>query len=391
MVVDDGKFLEVHEQYAQNILVGFARLNGKSVGIVANNPASLAGTLDIDSSVKGARFVRFCDCFNIPIVTFVDVPGFLPGTDQEWRGIINDGAKLLYAFAEATVPKVTVITRKAYGGAYDVMSSKHIRGDINDGSLVKSLLRPSGAAPTVGVVNFAAETHVDRSIQDAAPFMTTNAVGVQRLLNVLHDWPTGQQPRPRFVQISTDEVYGSLPLDEPDHKFTEASPLEPNNPYAAYHHTFGFDVVTARCCNSFGPYQFPEKLIPRFVTNLLQNKKVPVYGDGLNVRDWLNVHDQCRAILAVLRKGASGATYNIGGNNERSNLELTRMLLALTGHGEDMIEHVDDRLGHDRRYAIDAGRITQELGWSPRQNDWPGALEQTVNWYRDNEAWWRRR
>jgi len=315
------------------------------------------------------------------------------------------GCHFIRAVLRDTDHAVINLDKLTYAGGEDNLADvagqhgdryRLVKGDIGDAALVSSLLEPG----VVACVNFAAESHVDRSIDDAAPFMTTNALGVQTLLDVLrqHDPPR----RVRYVQISTDEVYGSLPLNEPQDKFTEASPLVPNNPYAAskaaadltvqaYHHTFGLDVVTARCCNAFGPYQFPEKLIPRFVTNLLLGQSVPVYGDGQNVRDWLNVHDQCRAILAVLERGQTGTTYNIGGNNERSNLELTHTLLGLMGQGKDRIEHVTDRLGHDRRYAIDAGRINRELGWSPRDNDWPDALERTVAWYRDHEAWWKKR
>src|SRR5262249_11866757 len=206
---------------------------------------------------------------------------------------------------------------------------------------------------------------------------------------------------PRFVYVSTDEVYGSLPLDDKSQLFREDTPLQPNSPYSAskaagdclvraYHHTFHMDVVTTRCSNNFGAYQFPEKVIPLFVTNLIEGQQVPLYGDGRNVRDWLHVLDHCEAVLTVLEKGRSGEVYNIGGNNERSNLELTHSILEIMGKGKEMITRVPDRPGHDLRYAIDASKIRTELGWRPSRSAWPKALEQTVAWYRDNEDWWRR-
>ena len=182
--------------------------------------------------------------------------------------------------------------------------------------------------------------------------------------------------------------------------FTEDTPIQPSSPYSsskaasdllalAYHHTFGMNVVVTRCSNNFGPYQYPEKVIPLFVTNLIDGKKVPLYGDGKNVRDWLHVIDHCEAILTVLEKGNAGEVYNVGGNNERNNNELTRMILKCTGHGDEMIQPVPDRLGHDRRYAIDASKIKRELGWQPTRSAWPQALQETVAWYKANEDWWR--
>lgn len=266
-----------------------------------------------------------------------------------------------------------------------------VRGNICDAALVAKLMGECDA-----VVHFAAESHVDRSILDSKPFIEANVGGTQTLLDA-----TRKLGGRRFIHVSTDEVYGSLPLDNPEIKFTEETPLAPNSPYAAskaasdllvraYHHTFGLDAVITRCSNNFGPYQFPEKVIPLFVTHLVEGRKVPLYGDGRNVRDWLHVEDHCEAILCVLEKGRSGEVYNIGGNNERSNLELTHCILKIMGKGPEMIEHVTDRLGHDRRYAIDAGKIKKELGWVPTRSAWPQALEQTVEWYRKNESWWRR-
>jgi dTDP-glucose 4,6-dehydratase len=249
-----------------------------------------------------------------------------------------------------------------------------------------------------GVVHMAAESHVDRSIVDSGPFVQTNAAGTQVLLDAVRGAHVAGR-RVRFLYVSTDEVYGSLPLDRPDLKFTEETPLATNSPYAAskaagdclvraYHHTFKLDTVTTRCSNNFGAYQFPEKVIPLFVTNLLDGKPVPLYGDGLNVRDWLHVLDHCEAILAVLERGRPGEVYNIGGDNERSNLELTNSILGIMGKGRDMITPVPDRPGHDRRYAIDASKIERELGWRPTRSAWPAALEETVAWYRDNRPWW---
>jgi dTDP-glucose 4,6-dehydratase len=278
---------------------------------------------------------------------------------------------------------------------------RFIHGDILDPALIDRLLADESDEPIDAVVHMAAESHVDRSILDARPFMMSNIVGTQTLLDAVRRRAAAGHKAPRFVYVSTDEVYGSLPLDNPEEKFTEETPLAPNSPYAAskaagdcliraYHHTFHLDVLATRCSNNFGPYQFPEKVIPLFVTNLLENQPVPLYGDGRNIRDWLHVEDHCEAVLAVLEGGRAGEVYNIGGDNERSNLELTHTILDIMGKGKDLIRPVKDRPGHDLRYAIDASKIKGELGWHPTRSAWPGALEGTVNWYRDNEQWWRR-
>lgn len=280
------------------------------------------------------------------------------------------------------------------------LSSRYrfVHGDINDAALVDALIAPCDA-----VVHMAAESHVDRSIQDARPFVTTNVLGTQTLLDALRrcEANAARDAGPRtFVHVSTDEVFGDLPLDQPERLFTENTPITPNSPYAAskagsdliaqaYHHTFGLDVRITNCSNNFGAYQFPEKVIPRFVTNLIDGKKVPLYGDGRNVRDWLHVDDHGEALLAVLECGAPGQRYCIGGNNERSNLELTHAILDVMGLGHEFIEPVKDRLGHDRRYAIDASKLKRELDWEPTRSAWPDALEATVRWYRDHETWWR--
>ena len=265
---------------------------------------------------------------------------------------------------------------------------RFMRGDICDSNAVRSLLSEGIDV----IVNFAAESHVDRSIMGCKDFVRTNIQGVQVLLDEARAHDVGL-----FLQVSTDEVYGSL---GPTGKFTEESPLRPNSPYSAskaaadmlalaYHHTYRTPVIITRCSNNYGPYQFPEKLIPLFVTNLMESRKVPVYGDGLNVRDWIHVNDHSRAIRTVIRHGRNGEVYNIGGNNERSNLEITRMLLAAAGQGDEMIEFVHDRPGHDRRYAVDTTKIKQELGWEPLIAFQSG-LAETAEWYCLHEDWWRR-
>jgi dTDP-glucose 4,6-dehydratase len=266
-----------------------------------------------------------------------------------------------------------------------------VKGDIADADLVRSLLADGDS-----IVHFAAESHVDRSILDSGPFVATNVLGTQRLLDAARS-----REGVRFVHVSTDEVYGSLSLDDPTSRFTEWTPIAPNSPYAASkagsdllvraaHHTFGLDAVITRCSNNFGPYQFPEKVIPLFVTNVLEGKRVPLYGDGLNVRDWVHVDDHAEAVLRVWERGVAGEAYNIGGENERSNLELTRMLLGLMGKDDAWIEPVKDRAGHDRRYAMDITRIRDELGWNPTRSAWPDALERTIRWYVDHPDWWKR-
>ncbi len=242
------------------------------------------------------------------------------------------------------------------------------------------------------VINFAAESHVDRSILGPAVFIETNVAGTNILLDVSKD--SGIE---RFIQISTDEVYGSLGSSG---RFTETTQLHPNSPYSAskaaadllalaYYHTFQLPVIITRCSNNYGPYQFPEKLIPLMIANAIDNKPLPVYGDGLNVRDWLFVEDHCTAIDAVLQKGKVGEVYNIGGDNEWKNIDIVRLLLKNLGKPETLIKFVKDRLGHDRRYAIDAAKIERELGWKPSVTFEEG-LKRTIEWYIKNENWWRR-
>jgi dTDP-glucose 4,6-dehydratase len=261
---------------------------------------------------------------------------------------------------------------------------RFIHGDITDRTAVRAALQGADA-----VLNFAAESHVDRSIHDSGPFVRTNVLGTQVLLDAAREAKVR-----RFVQISTDEVYGSLGSTG---QFTEATPLAPNSPYAAskaaadllvrsYVHTFQLPALITRCSNNYGPYQYPEKLIPLFITNLLADQRVPVYGDGLNVRDWIHVRDHCAAVATVWHKGQVGEVYNIGGRCERTNLELTLALLQAVGKPQSLIQYVKDRPGHDRRYAIDCTKIERELGWRPAIAFEQG-LRQTVDWYRNNSAW----
>ena len=245
------------------------------------------------------------------------------------------------------------------------------------------------------VVNFAAESHVDRSIADPEVFLRTNILGTQILMDVCLEYGVR-----RFHQVSTDEVYGDLPLDRPDLLFTEETPLHASSPYSAskasadlmvlaYHRTYGLPVTISRCSNNYGPYQFPEKLIPLMITNSLAGKALPVYGDGKNVRDWLYVGDHCIAIDLILQGGKSGQVYNIGGNNERSNLDIVKQICKELGAPESLITFVTDRKGHDRRYAIDASKIKAELGWEPEVYFDQG-IRKTVQWYLENTAWWQR-
>ncbi len=259
-----------------------------------------------------------------------------------------------------------------------------IRGSITDRELVNRIIQDVDA-----VINFAAESHVDRSIQDPEIFIKTNVLGTQTLLEA-----SRREGIERFIQISTDEVYGSAET----RYFTEETPLAPNSPYSAskaaadlmvraYHRTYGLPVNITRCSNNYGPYQFPEKLIPLMITNALEDCPLPVYGDGMNVRDWLHVEDHCSAIDLVLHHGREGEVYNIGGNNERRNIDIVRLILRELGKDESLIRFVEDRPGHDRRYAIDATRIRNELGWKPRYSFREG-IRETIKWYIRNRKWW---
>jgi dTDP-glucose 4,6-dehydratase len=260
-----------------------------------------------------------------------------------------------------------------------------LRGDICDEAAVEQIIGSSDA-----IVNFAAETHVDRSIQHAGAFIDTDIKGLYVLLEAAR-----KRGIERFVHISTDEVYGSIEKGS----FKETDPLNPSSPYSAskaggelmaksFERTFGYQITITRGSNTYGPHQYPEKVVPLFITNALDDMQLPLYGDGLNVRDWLYVEDHCSGIDAVVRKGTPGEAYNLGADQERANLELTKRILALTGKGEDLIRYVTDRPGHDRRYSVDSAKA-RALGWTP-QVTFEEGLARTVAWYRENEAWWRK-
>jgi len=291
------------------------------------------------------------------------------------------------------ITEIKVLDKLTYAGIKSNLKSaeslsryQFIQGDICNMSLVSELISECEA-----VINFAAESHVDRSISGAADFVRTNIVGVQVLLDAIK--ASGRKIR--FLQVSTDEVYGSIESGS----WTEDWPLQPNSPYSAskasaellarsYNKTHGMDVVITRCSNNYGTHHFPEKLIPLFITNLLEGKKVPVYGTGKNVRDWLHVDDHCRGIYRVLKNGRSGEVYNIGGGCELTNNEITSLILEAMGVDESSIEYVEDRKGHDLRYSVDWTKINRELGYEP-QVKFEDGLRETIQWYRNNESWWK--
>jgi dTDP-glucose 4,6-dehydratase len=293
----------------------------------------------------------------------------------------------------AGISNVKVLDKLTYAGVKENLSSiEHLhkfqftQGDICDSRQVRELISDVDA-----IVNFAAESHVDRSIFGASDFVKSNIVGVQVLLEAVMTSPN----KIRFLQVSTDEVYGSIEVGS----WTENSPLQPNSPYSAskasgellarsYNRTHELDVVITRCSNNYGTHHFPEKLIPLFITNLLEGKKVPVYGTGENIRDWLHVDDHCRGIYSVLMNGRSGEVYNIGGGRELTNNEITKIILETMGAEESSIEYVEDRKGHDFRYSVDWTKINRELGYAP-QVKFEDGLRETIQWYRDNEPWWK--
>jgi dTDP-glucose 4,6-dehydratase len=304
------------------------------------------------------------------------------------------GSNYVRRIADGTlggISKITVLDKLTYAGTLTNLSQvsdssyDFIEGDICDAELVTKLVSENDL-----VVNFAAESHVDRSINGAKDFVVTNVLGTQTLLDAFR-----KSDVKTFLQVSTDEVYGSIA----EGSWPETDPLLPNSPYAAskasadlicrsYFKTHGMDIRVTRCSNNYGRNQYPEKVIPLFVTNLIDNKKVPVYGSGLNVRDWLHVDDHCRGIHLALTKGKAGEIYNIGGGTELNNLELTDKILNIMGKGQESIEYVEDRKGHDLRYSVDITKISNELGYVP-QVDWEVGLAETINWYQENEAWWR--
>ncbi|WP_399945357.1 dTDP-glucose 4,6-dehydratase [Streptomyces sp. BBFR25] len=297
--------------------------------------------------------------------------------------------RMLLASDEPGAPRITVLDALTYAGTTANLELSHprlefVHGDIRDAPLVDKL-----TAEADQVVHFAAESHVDRSIHAASDFVLTNVVGTQNLLDAA--LRHGVAP---FVHVSTDEVYGSVDSGSA----TEEHPLRPSSPYSAskasgdllalsYHRTHGLDVRVTRCSNNYGPHQFPEKLVPLFVTHLLDGRRVPLYGDGRNVRDWLHVDDHCRGVDLVRTRGRSGEVYNIGGGTELTNRDLTGLLLDACGAGPDRIVRVEDRKGHDLRYALDWSKAREELGYRPRR-DFATGLAETVDWYRDHRAWW---
>jgi dTDP-glucose 4,6-dehydratase len=296
-------------------------------------------------------------------------------------------------FTDFNVDEIIVLDLLTYAGDEENLAPiakdkryKFVKGDIRDLELAKKLMGQSDY-----VVHFAAESHVDRSIEGGSEFVSTNVMGTQVLLDAARN-----SNLKRFLHVSTDEVYGSIS----EGSWPEEHPLLPNSPYSAskagsdllvraYNRTHKLDTVITRCSNNYGQYQFPEKVMPLFITNLIEGKKVPLYGNGLNVRDWLHVDDHCRGIALALTKGKSGEVYNIGGGTELTNVELTHKILAAMGVGEEFIQPVEDRKGHDLRYSVDITKINTELGYSPQVNFEEG-LEKTINWYRNNEAWWRK-
>lgn len=289
------------------------------------------------------------------------------------------------------VSKLIILDKLTYSGNKSNLKGlnqsdyEFVQGDICDSDLVSKLTKKVDS-----VVNFAAESHVDRSIDSSKEFFQTNVIGTHTLLEAARRNNLGT-----FIQISTDEVYGSIT----EGSWDEGFPLLPNSPYAAskasgdlisqaFFRTYGIDVRITRCSNNYGPYQFPEKVIPLFITNLLKNKKVPLYGDGLNVRDWLHVTDHCRGIHLVLTKGKAGDIFNIGGGRELSNIELTRFILSAMGAGEENIEKVTDRLGHDFRYSLNIEKIERDLGYKP-EISFDLGISQTIEWYKNNQEWWK--
>ena len=305
--------------------------------------------------------------------------------------------------------KIIGLDKLTYAGNLDNLSKLtqeekkrfvFIKGDINDRKLLEEIY---SKYEIDGIINFAAESHVDRSIHDPGIFVKTNVLGTQTLLHVFKEH-YDERKKQKFLQISTDEVYGAL---GPTGYFTEETPLDPHSPYSAskassdlivkaYHDTYGLNTNITRCSNNYGPYQFPEKLIPLMINNALNHKELPVYGDGKHVRDWLYVEDHCKAIDLVFEKGKSGEVYNIGGHNEKENIEIVKLIITYLQEktkdkeiNESLIKHVKDRLGHDRRYAIDPTKIKNELGWEPEARFEDG-IKKTIDWYLENQEWMKK-
>jgi len=293
---------------------------------------------------------------------------------------------------KGTSLNVVVLDKLTYAGSIDNLDEtienpnfEFFQGDICDSRLVSKLVSNSDR-----VINFAAESHVDRSIESSEEFIRTNILGTQVILEALR-----KKPNTKFIQVSTDEVYGSIDNGSWDESF----PLKPNSPYAAskaaadliilsYQKTYSLDLMISRCCNNYGPNQFPEKIIPLFITNLIQHKKIPVYGDGQNIREWIHVKDHCRGLELIFEKGKPGEIYNLGSETELKNLELTKKLINFFDLGPEIIEYVADRLGHDRRYSLNFKKALKDLGYTPEISFESGLVE-TINWYKDNSNWWK--
>ena len=306
---------------------------------------------------------------------------------------------VFYVLESHPEDEIICVDKLTYAGNLETLGSimddprfKFVKADIADREAMFQLFEQE--KPDI-VVNFAAESHVDRSIENPGIFLQTNIIGTQVLMDAARK--SGVK---RFHQVGTDEVYGDLPLDRPDLFFTERTPINTSSPYSsskaaadllamAYHRTYGLPVTISRCSNNYGPYQFPEKLIPLMIANALDEKPLPVYGTGANVRDWLYVEDHCRAIDLILRNGMEGEIYNIGGHNERSNLDVVKIIIAALGKSEELIRFVSDRKGHDLRYAIDPTKIHEELGWLP-ETKFEKGIKKTIDWYLDNKQWWQR-
>ena len=304
---------------------------------------------------------------------------------------------IYYMLKKHPADRIICVDKLTYAGNLETLEAamekknfNFIRADIADRQAVYRIFEQE--KPDI-VVNFAAESHVDRSIENPEIFLQTNVIGTSVLLDACRKYGID-----RYHQVSTDEVYGDLPLDRPDLFFTEETNLKTSSPYSAskagadllvmaYHRTYKIPTTISRCSNNYGPYHFPEKLIPLMIINALSDKKLPVYGDGKNVRDWLYVEDHCRAIDLILQKGRVGEVYNIGGHNERANIDVVKTILKELGKPEDLIEHVTDRKGHDRRYAIDPTKIHTELGWEP-ETKFEDGIKKTVKWYLEHRDWW---
>lgn len=315
---------------------------------------------------------------------------------------------IFYHLSEHSADRVVCIDKLTYAGnlstlkalldskdpSYDAEQAERFRfvkADICDRETMRNLF--SEERPEA-VINFAAESHVDRSIEDPSVFLQTNILGTSVLMDTCREFGNI-----RFHQVSTDEVYGDLPLDRPDLRFTEETPIHTSSPYSsskagadllvlAYHRTYGLPVTISRCSNNYGPYQFPEKLIPLMIANACEDKPLPVYGEGLNVRDWLYVEDHCRAIDRIMRQGRIGEVYNIGGHNEMQNIDIVRLICKLMDKPESLITYVTDRKGHDLRYAIDASKMEKELDWQP-ETTFDAGIRKTIRWYLEHKEWWK--